>query len=150
MVEITKVMSIARSRADVWSGLADFGGIERWAPNVDHSSMTTGQPVGLGSVRRVQVGRNALLETVVVWEPEHCLSYSLEGLPPVVRSVTNIWTLDGDNTSTTATTVTLRTRIDAGPRPPQQLVGRIFGKVLAKASDEMLGGLKAHLEEGRP
>lgn len=79
------------------------------------------------------------------WQPGETLAYSIEGLPPVVRSVTNTWRLDGAGS---ATTVTLTSAIDAGPRPPQQLIARVVGKSLVKASREMLAGLRTHLEEG--
>ena len=144
MAEIQETTTIARSPNDVWATLADFGAIGRWAPNVDHSCLAAQQGDGVGAVRRVQVGRNALLERVAEWEPGHKLAYSIEGLPPVVRSVINTWELEG---SGAATTVTLTSRIDTGPRPPQQVVARVFGRVLGKASREMLAGLKNHLEE---
>lgn len=143
MTEIEEVTDIARSAEDVWTVLADFGAIGRWASNVEHSCLTTEQLDGIGAVRRVQVGRNALLERIVDWEPGERLSYTIDGLPPIVRSVVNTWTLDGDGHSTT---VTLQTSVDSGPRPPQQVAARVFGKVMAKASVEMLAGLKAHLE----
>lgn len=145
MAEVVETISIARSPDRVWAALADFGGIGRWAPNVDHSCLTTERPDGVGTARRVQVGRSALLERVVEWEPGERLAYSIEGLPPVVRSVTNTWRVEGDGS---ATTVTLASTVDAGPRPPQQLIARIVGKGLAKASREMLAGLRIHLEEG--
>lgn len=144
MAEIVERSSIARPPAAVWAALADFGGIARWAPNVDHSCLATHRRDGVGAARRVQVGRNALLERVVEWKPDAMLSYSIEGLPPVLRSVINTWSLDGAGGSTT---VTLTSRVDAGPRPPQQLVARLVGRVLAKASRDMLAGLKSHLEE---
>ena len=143
MAEIAETTSIARSPDHVWVALADFGGIGRWAPNVDHSCLTTERCEGVGTTRRVQVGRNALLERVVEWEPGHRLAYAIEGMPPVVRSVTNTWNLDGSDGSTT---VTLTTRIETGPRPPQQAVARVLGRVMAKASREMLTGLKTSLE----
>ena len=144
MIEITEKAVIARSPETVWAAVADFGEISRWAPNVDHSCLTSAQSEGAGSVRRVQVDRNALLERVTEWEPGRQLCYSIEGLPPVVRSVTNTWKLDGTDGGTA---VTITSRIDTGPRPPQQVVARVFGRVLAKASRRMLEGLKTHLEE---
>ena len=144
MAEIAHATSIARPPEDIWAALAAFGGISRWAPNVDHSCLTTSQREGAGTVRRVQVGRNALLERVVEWEPRERLAYAIEGLPPVVGSVGNTWSLEADSG---ATRVTLRTRVDTGPRPLQQLVARAIGRVMGKASVQMLAGLKAHLEE---
>jgi len=126
----------------VWAVLADFGAISRWAPNVDHSCLTTEAGTGVGAVRRVQVGRNALLERVVEWEPGERISYEISGLPPVVRSVTSTWQLTG---SASWTTVTLTNRVNTGPRPPQVVAARVVGRMLAKTSRQMLDGLQAHV-----
>lgn len=142
MAEVVESLNIARSTADVWAVLADFGAISRWAPNVDHSCLTTITAGGVGSTRRIQTGRNALLETVTDWEPERRLVYTISGLPAVIRSVTNTWQLDPDGDTTD---VSLTSTVDAGSRPPQLLVARIVGRVLAKASREMLSGLDRQL-----
>ena len=144
MAEVAEKSIVARSPDEVWATLAQYDAISRWASNVDHSCLTTEQGEGVGAVRRVQVGRNVLLERVVEWEAGERLSYAIEGLPSVVRSVTNTWQLDATDG---ATAVTLTTRVDAGPRPPQLLIARVLGRVLARASREMLAGLKNHLEE---
>lgn len=144
MAEIVEEVSIAQSPDVVWSTLADFGAISRWAPNVDHSCLTTDQADGVGASRRVQVGRNVLLERIVLWEPDSRLAYELDGLPSVVRSATNTWQLAPTGA---ATIVRLTSDIDAGSRPPQLLVARVLGRVLGKMSRQMLAGLKTHLEE---
>lgn len=147
MAEGYETIEITRPPDEVWAVLADFGGIVDWAPNVDHSSLTTAQSNGIGAVRRVQVGRNVLLERIVEWNPGVGLAYELEGLPPVVRSATNRWTLSSSGLgSGGTTTATLTSSIDAGPRPPQKGVARIIARALTKASREMLGGLKVHVE----
>ncbi|MEM8621708.1 MAG: SRPBCC family protein [Actinomycetota bacterium] len=143
MVEIVEQQTIARPSDEVWAALAAFDDISNWAPNVDHSCLTTEQADGVGAIRRVQVGRNAMLEEIVEWQPGRELAYSITGLPPVVRSVTNKWCIDSSGANSR---VSLTSIIDAGPRPPQQLVGRILGRVLAKASRDMLGGLQRSLE----
>lgn len=145
MADIVETISIARSTDEVWAVLADFGGIAQWAPNVDHSRLTTDHGDRVGAARRVQIGRNALLERVLEWTPGETLTYKIEGLPPLVRSVTNAWHLDEVGASTS---VTLTSTVHTGPRPPQQLIARVVGRGLANASREMLAGLKAHLEEG--
>ena len=144
MADITETTEVAADVADVWAVLADFDSIARWASNVDHSSSTTAQVAGVGAARRVQVGRNALLETVVTWEPERVLAYELSGLPPIVRSVVNEWRLEP--AADGATTVSLTSRIEAGPRPPQKAAARAFGRVLAKTSRQLLDGLKTEAE----
>ena len=93
MADVSDEITINSPPDVVWAALADFGAISTWAPNVDHSCLTTEQDQGVGSVRRVQVGRNALLERVVEWDEGQTLAYEIEGLPPVVRSVTNRWHL---------------------------------------------------------
>lgn len=144
MADTAVSLTIDRPPADVWSVLADFGRIARWAPNVDHSCVTTQSAEGVGAVRRIQTGRNTVLETVTHWEPDRRLSYTISGLPSVIRSVTNTWQLDDRGGSTD---VTLTSSVDAGPRPPQQLVARIVTRVLAKASRQMLTGLDHHLAD---
>jgi uncharacterized protein YndB with AHSA1/START domain len=144
MAEIVETIDIARSTDHVWAALANFGDISRWATNVDHSCLTTEQSEGIGAARRVQVGRNVLIERIVEWDPGERLAYSIDGLPSVVRSVTNSWRLEPAGSSTR---VTFTSVVATGPRPPQRLVGRVVGKGLAKASREMLLGLKRHLEE---
>lgn len=143
MVTVQEELSVNQTAVEVWGVLAEFDGISRWAPNVDHSCLTTERDEGVGAQRRIQTGRAVVLEEIVTWAPEHQLGYTIEGLPPVVRSVTNTWTLDEVDG---ATTVTLTSEVDAGSKPPQQLVARGVGRALAKASKQMLGGLKDYLE----
>lgn len=142
MVEVVATLTIRQPATAVWALLADFGAIGRWAPNVDHSCLTTSTADGVGATRRIQSGRTTVLETVTDWEPERRLAYSITGLPPAIRSVTNTWRLvDLGQT----TDVSLTSSIDTGPRPPQKVVARIVGRVLAKASHQMLDGLDHHL-----
>lgn len=144
MAEVVEGLTIRQPASVVWAVLADFDEISQWAPNVDHSCLTTSIASGVGATRRIQTGRNTVLETVTDWEPDHRLAYSITGLPAVVRSVTNTWRLaDLDG----ATEVTLTSSIDAGSRPPQKAVARIVGRVLGKASRQMLDGLDRHLQD---
>ncbi len=143
MVEVVETLHIRQPASAVWALLADFSAISEWAPNVDHSCLTTSTKDGVGATRRIQTGRNTLLETVTDWEPERCLAYSITGLPPAVRSLTNTWRL-ADLGETTE--VTLTSSVDTGPRPPQKAAARVVGRVLAKVSRQMLEGLDCHLQ----
>ena len=150
-VERTGVIDAPPDR--VWDVLADYGAIASWAPNVDHSCLLTGRLDGVGAVRRIQTGRATLQEVVETWEPGASLSYRIIGLPPIVRSVTNTWRLDGSGDSTLGRTrVTLTSEIDCGPRPPQQVIARVVGRRLAAASEQMIAGLteRCELAEGGP
>jgi uncharacterized protein YndB with AHSA1/START domain len=149
------VITVERSRTipahltRVWDVLADFDGLAVWAANADHTSWLD-EPADdgemVGRARRVQAGRVVLVETIIAWEPPARLAYDLGGLPPVVKSAVNEWRLVADQVGGgNRTIVTLATHVDCGPRPPQQLIARLVGTRLAKASDVMLEGLADHL-----
>jgi uncharacterized protein YndB with AHSA1/START domain len=141
MATVMKSTTIPASVDAVWALLADFAAISQWAPNVDHSCLMSDQTEGVGMVRRIQTGRTTVVETVEHWEPGVALRYAITGLPPIIRSVTNAWSIEPDGDATTAT---LTTEIDAGPRPPQQGIAKAVGRKLGQASDEMLAGLATH------
>ena len=142
MSEATRTAVVAVDADAVWEVLGDFGAISTWAPNVDHSCLMSEQAEGVGAVRRVQVGRSSLVERVVEWTPGLALAYSIEGLPPVIRTVVNTWSL---MEMASGTRVSLTSRVNAGPRPPQQLIARIAAQRLARSSETMLVGLERHL-----
>jgi uncharacterized protein YndB with AHSA1/START domain len=139
----TKKRKIAAPVAKVWAVLADFPAIATWAPQVDHSTATTEAHGGIGAVRRVQVGRIALLETVVDWRPSSLLSYTVEGLPPIAGSIVTTWQL-ADIDGSTKTTVT--TTVASRPNPVSRIVGRALSRQLGRAAKQMLGGLAARVE----
>lgn len=150
MADVERHRRIGVGVDQVWAALADFAAISSWAPNVDHSSiLRAGDETSLatGLTRRVQVGRMTLLERVVRCDPETTLAYEIEGLPKIVRSARNAWRLEPAGAH--ATTATLTSTVDCGPRPPQKLIARIVTKRMAADSEKMLTGLAASLEHSR-
>ncbi len=147
MTERVVTRRIEASSEQVWSVLAAFGEISRWVPEVDHSCLlrTVGddRERGVGVVRRNQIGRLTVLERVTSWDEAERLAYSIEGLPKVVRTATNEWTLEPIDEGATAVSIT--SAVDCGPRPPQELVSRVVTGRLAKTSGAMLDGLARHL-----
>ncbi|MGH1492492.1 MAG: SRPBCC family protein [Acidimicrobiales bacterium] len=144
MAVVERTASINATPSELWAILANFAAISGWAPNVDHSCLMTDQAHGLGAVRRIQTGGSTVLETIESWEPENSLAYTITGLPPVIKRVTNTWRLAPTGSQTR---VTLTSDIDAGPRPPQQLVAKIVGRKLGEASDQMLAGLAVAVKQ---
>jgi uncharacterized protein YndB with AHSA1/START domain len=140
--QVTRSRLIPASTARVWATLADFAAISGWAPNVSHSSPASEAGDELGAIRRVQVGRNALLEQVTEWAPPLRLSYTIEGLPPDAGVITTTWQLDahGEATLTSVTTV-----VDATGGPRGRIVGKVVAKLLGRAAAQMLDGLNDHL-----
>ena len=122
----------------VWDVLARFADISRWASNVSQSNLLTDGPVGPGTVRRVQVGRAALRETITVWEPGRELGYEITGLPAVVTSARNTWTLRADGAGTRVT-LTCEVTTRGGP-----LVDRLVARQVGKAGDQLTESLGAH------
>lgn len=141
-VSLQRAATIGAPPEAVWATLADFDAISAWAGNVDHSSATTEVTEGVGTARRVQAGRVVLIETITVWEAPTRLAYTLDGLPPLARTVTNRWDLapaPGE-----ATAVTLTTTIEPLGGPRGRIGQRILGRVLGKAADDLVTGLAAH------
>jgi uncharacterized protein YndB with AHSA1/START domain len=141
-----KSRKIAAPVTKVWGVLADFPAIATWAPQVDHSTAATEAHGGIGAVRRVQVGRIALLETVVDWRPSSLLSYTVEGLPQIAGSIVTTWQL-ADIDGSTKTTVT--TTVASRPNPLSRFVGRALSRQLGRAAKQMLGGLAAKVEAAK-
>jgi hypothetical protein len=142
MPSIEKSLRINAPVAAVWKTLADFASIHEWAPNVEHSSWASEVREGVGAVRRVQVGRVALLESVVEWQEDAALGYLLTGLPPAAGKVVNTWRLAAADD---ATMVTLTSSINPVPGPPGKVVSKVLGRQLAKANVEMLAGLASYV-----
>lgn len=140
VADISRSRPIAAQPQEIWDVLADFGSLSSWAGNVDHSCVTNHGPDGgaLGTTRRVQVGRNALLERITAFDPPSTLAYDIIGLPTRLRNVTNRWTLRPENN---VTVVTLTSTIEIGPGPLARLAERVAGRAMAKQSEAMLAGL---------
>ncbi len=143
-VSLQRVATIGAPPEAVWATLADFDAISEWAGNVDHSSSTTEATEGVGTARRVQAGRIVLIETVTVWEAPSTLAYTLDGLPPLARTVTNRWDLAAAAGDAGATAVTFTTTIEPLGGPRGRIGQRILGRVLGKAADDLVQGLAAH------
>ena len=149
MADIHRTRTIAAPIGEIWDVLADFGSVSGWADNVDHScilySGANGGP--LGSARRVQVKRDALVERIIEFDPPHALAYDVEGLPSRLRRVSNRWTLAPTaGGSAQETRVTLTSTVEIGSRPSQKVAERVLCRFLARQSDVMLAGLAKRLE----
>jgi uncharacterized protein YndB with AHSA1/START domain len=148
VADIDRTRTIAAAPQEVWDVLADFGTISTWVDRADHSTILVhgadGDPIG--TTRRVQMGRNTLVERIVEFNPPLTLAYDIEGLPKRLRRVTNRWTLRPSGQSTV---VTLTSTVEIGSGRLQQLAERVVCRVMARESDGMLAGLAKRLEKSR-
>ena len=149
MADIHRARTIAARPQQIWDILADFGSISSWAGNVDHSCILFSGPDGgpVGTSRRVQIKRDALVERITEFDPPRALAYDIEGLPSRLRRVANRWTLEP--TGGDAAIVTLTSAVEIGPGLTQQLAERVLCRFLARQSDVMLAGLAKRLENAR-
>lgn len=146
VVEIRRTRTVAAEPQAIWEVLADFGAISAWADNVDHSCLVSpeARDVGVDTARRVQVGRNTLIERVTEFIPPSTLTYDVEGFPRWLR-VNNRWTL---TPSAGTTTVALVSSINI-TGPLGRIVERLVARVSTKMLDELLAGLATQLEGRR-
>jgi hypothetical protein len=143
--DIDRSRTIVADPHAVWDVLADFGSISSWADNIDHSCILVQGSEPVGTTRRVQVGRNALVETITEFDPLRVIAYDVDGLPKQVRRFTNRWSLQP--TGNAATIVTLTSRVEIGSGAVKKLAERAVRRVQIRESDIMLAGLARRLEK---
>ena len=146
MADIQRTRTIAARPQEIWDVLADFGSLSSWADHADHSCILFHGPDGgpVGTARRVQIKRNAVVERITEFDPPRALAYDIEGLPHRLRRVTNRWTLTA--TTGDSTVVILTSMVEIGPRPAQKRAERVVCRLLAEESDSLLAGLANRLE----
>lgn len=147
MADTRRAKTIAASPAAVWSVLADFGALSSWAPGVDHSCLLehTAGALAAGTSRRVQVGRNTLVERITETQAPVSLSYDIEGLPRRLGRVSNRWDLRPATGG--RTDVTLTSTVTAGTNPLAWIAERALCRAMARQSEKMLAGLARTCEE---
>ena len=144
MSHIERMTTVAAPPDRVWEILADFGAISGWVPLIQHSCLLSDQTEHPGTVRRVQLAQQTLVERVLVWRPAQELAYSIEGLPPIVGTARNTWRLSAvDHRSQPSTSVVLTTEIDTGRNPVKMIIANKVLERMALASEFMLAGLAA-------
>ena len=145
MPDVDRSRTIVADPHAVWDVLADFGSISSWADNVDHSCILVQGNEPVGTTRRVQIGRNALVETITEFDPSRVIAYDVDGLPKRVRRFTNRWSVRP--TGKDATIVTLTSTVEIGSGAVQKLIERAVRRVQTRQSDIMLAGLARRLEK---
>jgi ribosome-associated toxin RatA of RatAB toxin-antitoxin module len=145
VAEIHRCRSVAAHPDAVWDVLADFGSISSWADNIDHSCILNHGSEPIGTTRRIQIGRNTLVEQITRFDTTRTLAYDVDGLPKRVRRFNNRWSLRPADDGTTI--VTLTSTVDIGSRPMQKLAERVVCRAQVRQSDVMLDGLANRLEK---
>lgn len=149
VAEIRRTRAVAAEPQAVWDVLADFGAVSSWADFVDHSCLLDHSPDGkaVGTSRRIQLGRNTLVERITDFDPPHSLSYDVDGLPRLVRRLRSNWTLRPIAKGMTEVTLTSAVTVTIGSHPIQGFAERLFGRGSVKQLDRLLDGLAKRVED---
>ncbi len=145
MADVSRSRTLAASPESIWEVLANFGALSTWAEGIDHSCVIdTGEDTDpIGMTRRVQVGRDTLVETITAFAPPRILAYDISGVPPML-SASNRWNLapDGDG----RTTVTLTSTVWMQPHPLRPIIERLAARFFAKRSEPLLDSLARYIQ----
>ncbi|MCP9276269.1 SRPBCC family protein [Mycolicibacterium arenosum] len=144
MAAITRSRTVPAEQQAVWDVLADFGELSSWVDRCDHSSILNhGLESPAGTSRRVQMGRDVLVETITEFVAPITLAYDIDGLSARFGRLANRWTL---STTGPDTVVSVTSTIDCGRGARARATELVVGRVMAKTSDEMLAGLIRRME----
>ena len=140
MADVSRSRRMAADPESIWALLADFGALSRWADGIDHSCLLNAEKAGhgVGLARRVQADRDAVVETITVFDAPRHLAYEIAGLPRGF-AVTNRWDLRPDRDGTT--TVTLTSTVTTDRRLLRSVAERTLAALLARRSDALLHSL---------
>ncbi len=140
MAEISRSRTVHAPAETIWTVLADFGALSTWADGIDHSCLLNHghDDDTVGTARRVQVGRDTLVETITDADPRRTLAYDIAGLPPAF-SASNRWTLTpGPGNDTT---VTLTSTVHMNRTLLRRVAERAMAQLLARRSESLLTSL---------
>lgn len=102
MHQINLETRINAPREKIWAILADFGGVDKWAPNVAHSASITAAKSGLGCERSCEIPQvGSLRERIIEWNEGKGYKYEIAAIPGTpVKSAYTTWSIneDGDQT----------------------------------------------------
>lgn len=132
----------------VWEVLADLGSIYKWNPGVTHSRSTSEAAGGEGATRHCDLtgSKNYLEERAIDWREGEGYKIDIyESNLPIKRNVVAFeLEADGDGT---VVTVTPDYELKFGPIGA--LIDWLFaGRQLRNGMDNLLAGLKYHVETG--
>jgi carbon monoxide dehydrogenase subunit G len=147
MVVITQERRIAAAPEQVWSVVADFPNIYRWAPIVNTSRQLGALARGVGAARACEIpGFGAITETVDHWIEGRELSFTFEASGGPVKEGRSHWTVSGEGPGTL-----VRVRAEFSTR--YGLIGAIVGHtivrlMMGRMAGDLLAGLDHHVRTG--
>ncbi len=148
MTEINKRVLINAPREQVWQVIADFGGVERWAPTVVKSRCATEVKGGLGAKRILTTTRGNVTEEVIVeWNEGHSFTFDIpDGLALVIKTLQETWSVEQ---SSNGATVVVKMDYQTKHGILSSILDSLFvRRELRWILVQNLAGLKYHIETG--
>jgi hypothetical protein len=144
VADVHRACTLAADPQAVWDVLADFGAISTWADAVDHSCLLQhDREANVGSTRRIQIGRETLVERITEFAPPFALGYDIEGLPRQLGRIHARWQM---NCEESATRVTLTNTVEIGRNPAQRLAEYALCHAMARRFNALLDALARRME----
>jgi len=129
----------------VWDVLADFGGVENWAPYMRRSNLIGEQSTGIGMRRGMRHAWGFRFEEVVTqWHESKGFAFDVLKAPFPMRDVKEVWVLASENGHTAVET---QVRYGTHLGPLGALVDWLLVRfVVRREMRAGLGGLKEYAE----
>jgi hypothetical protein len=134
---------------DVWKKLAKLDDVENFVDSVTRSVYNTEQEEGVGAGRTCDVkGFGTVVEEIIDWKEGETFTYTVEGMPKMVKHAQSKWLLERKSQSETTVSVTSSIETRYG------VFGRFMEKVALepKLSTTLTGALrqfKEHVERSQ-
>ncbi len=149
MIQVLERANIEAPVEAVWRILSELDGLERYVQAIKSSKYASAQKEGVGTTRVCEIeGFGKIAEKIVEWEDGKWFRYEVEGMPAIVRSLSNRWEVleDGDR-SIVVSTVEIDTKYGAIGRLVETLV---LKKRFTDGLRRGIAQLKYYIEEGKP
>jgi uncharacterized membrane protein len=146
MITVNRELEIEAPAEKLWEILADFGNSQAWAPNVNQSALTKGDP-GVGCERECAVsGFGDVTEKIVAWEEGEGLSIRIEDVT-MMQSMQSNWSLTRLGADRTRVSVAIEAHPKFGPMGA--LMGALMMKPkIGKTMEATLQGLRYYALTG--
>ena len=113
MLQITTTIDIDAPVDDVWKKAAKLDDVQNFVDSVTKSYYSSEQKEGVGAERTCEVnGFGTLVEQIVDWKDGETFTYTVEGMPSIVKHAQSTWRLERENDfqTTVHTTISVETR----------------------------------------
>lgn len=150
MTTFNKQIRINASKKKVWAVLANLGDIYKFNPNVSKSYYTSTNSKGIGAARICELRPTGkIVETATSWHEEQGFTLHVEPIekaPPVKNFLVSV-EIDGSHPDFSVVHLNASYSMKLG------LIGKALNNMvlksqMEKALENMLKGLKFHIEKG--